>query len=174
MKKNIPFDTENPQSIKEFLLKQQKPWVYNPEEIQDEESAFFFFEGKHKGKDVIFDTLIMTLSLHYAATIDDEANAVMQEIYPAFEPEDENMSEEMIEKKAEIIAELEAEGEIKVREFVEIDDDFEESDKIVLLIVALNVEEINDEVVNKFVNDFSKQELKLDENLYAFSLEDED
>jgi hypothetical protein len=70
----------------------------------------------------------------------------------------------------EIIEELEEEEVIQVAEFVEIDEEFEYG---IGLDIALNVEEIDGEVITKFVNEFNAGTLKLDPTLYSFTNEEE-
>lgn len=67
--------------------------------------------------------------------------------------------------------ELEETDAIKVKEHINIDDDF---DYGVALEVCLNVEEITGQVIEKFVKDFNSDKLVLDNTLYSFKHEDED
>jgi len=71
----------------------------------------------------------------------------------------------------ELILELEDEGEVKVKEHVEIDTSLEFG---VGLDVGLNVEVVSDEVILDFINSYNADTLKLDETLYAFETEDVD
>jgi spore cortex formation protein SpoVR/YcgB (stage V sporulation) len=71
----------------------------------------------------------------------------------------------------EFIEEIEENEEIKVAESVEIDEDFEYG---VGLDVCLNVEEIDDEVVEKFIADFLADQLNLDKTLYSFTTEEDE
>jgi len=178
MKNKVKFSTESPKTIKEFLQSQKLTWVYNPDEEQDEDFAFFFFQGKYKNKEVIFDVAFFPLSVHYASIIEEQAEEEVKKLYPEYEGEESNLPqnklEEILEHKAEIIAEMEAESDVKVQEFIEFDDDFEEGDEIVLLTVSLNIDEVNEEEVSKFVENYLNNTFKLDENLYSFSLEEED
>ncbi|MCU0438806.1 MAG: hypothetical protein MUC49_12970 [Raineya sp.] len=178
MKNKVKFDTESPKAIKEFLQSQKLTWVYNPDEEQDEDFAFFFFLGKYKNKDVVFDAAFFPLSVHYASIIEENAEEEIRKLYPEYDGEDSKLPnsklEEILEHKAEIIAEMEAEESLKVQEFIDFDDDFEEGNQIVLLTVSLNIDEINEEEIEKFVKSFNDNTFKLDENLYSFSLEEED
>ena len=71
------------------------------------------------------------------------------------------MDEEVELMITELIEEIEENEEIKVAENVEVDEDFEYG---VGLDVCLNVEEIDDEVVEKFIEDFLGNKLDLDKN----------
>jgi len=182
MKKTIPFDNTDCNSIRNYLIKNQLEWTYDYSEEQNEEAAFFFFSGTHKGKEVVFDVFLMPLSVYYMALAEEMADQEVQKLFPEYQGYEsadrlpEKKMEEIWEKKAEIIAEIEAEGDLKVQEFIEIDDseiDEAQSDLMVLLTVALNVDEINEEVIDKFVKEYKANTLQLDENLYSFSIKDD-
>lgn len=139
------------------------------------EFAHFQFVGKYEGKDVIYDAVMGTLRLNHSSLVFEEAEIRMKKAYPNYvelekrKPnykEDEEM-ELMLE---EIIEELEEEEVIQVSEFVEVETDFEYG---IGLDVALNVEEIDNEVITKFVNDFNAGTLNLDKTLYSFTSEEE-
>ena len=72
---------------------------------------------------------------------------------------------------AEVMMELEEEGEVKVNEHAEIDNHL---DFGIGLDVALNVDQITDEVITNFIEDFNGESLKLDPTMYAFRTEDEE
>jgi hypothetical protein len=135
------------------------------------EFAHFQFVGKHEGNEVIYDAVMGTLRLNHSSLVFEEAEIRMKKAYPNYvelerrKPnykEDEEM-ELMLE---EIIEELEEEEDFKVAEFVEVEKDFEYG---IGLDIALNVEEIDNEVITKFVNDFNAGTLTLDPTLYSFS-----
>lgn len=182
MKNTAPFNNSNCDSIRNYLKENQLEWTYDYAEEQNEDSAVFFFDGIYKGKKAIFDVFLMPLSFHYMALAEEIADQEVQKIFPEYKGYDsvnklsEKKMEEIWEKKAEIIAEIEAEGDLKVQEFIEIDDsDFEEEqgDLIVLLTAALNIDEVNKEVIDKFVKDYKNNSLQLDENLYSFSIDED-
>lgn len=179
MKVKAEFDPNSALSVKEYLQKNKQLWVYNPAEEQDEETAYFFFLGDYKGKEVVFDVALMPLYLHYMATLEEKADQEVQKLFPDYKGYDSQLPEkrweEIWERKAEIIAELEAEGEPKVQEFIEYDDeDYQAEDAFVLMTVALNKDKIDEKVIQNFVQCYKSGTLQLDPNLYAFSLEEED
>ena len=140
------------------------------------EFAHFQFVGKHEGKEVIYDAVMGTLRLNHSSLVFEEAEIRMKKANPNYvelerrKPnykEDEDM-ELMLE---EIIEELEEEEVIKVSEFVEVEKDFEYG---IGLDIALNVEEIDAEVITKFINDFNAGKLELDQTLYSFTSEEEE
>ena len=140
------------------------------------EFAHFQFVGKHEGKEVIYDAVMGTLRLNHSSLVFEEAEIRMKKANPNYvelerrkpnykEDEDREL---MLE---EIIEELEEEEVIKVSEFVEVEKDFEYG---IGLDIALNVEEIDAEVITKFINDFNAGKLELDQTLYSFTSEEEE
>jgi hypothetical protein len=75
------------------------------------------------------------------------------------------------EERLEIIEEIEESEEIKVSEYIEIDEHFEYG---IGLEAALYVEALEDEVIEKFINDFNTNQLTLDPSLYSFRSDDEE
>jgi hypothetical protein len=72
---------------------------------------------------------------------------------------------------AEVILGLQEEGAIKVKEYLDIDED---GDFGVSLDVGLQVERITASVIEKFIDQFTTSKLVLDETLYSFQLDEED
>jgi hypothetical protein len=145
--------------------------VEDEEDFDDEsEFAHFQFVGMHEGKEVIYDALLSTLSLHHSSLLYEEAEKKVIKIYKDFVPFEQRVegvkvneeAEQMIE---ELIEEMEDEETIKVSEFVEIELDFEYG---IGLDIALNVEEITVEVIEDFIKDFNAGTVKLDKTMYSF------
>ena len=72
---------------------------------------------------------------------------------------------------AEVMMELEEEGEVKVHEFVDLDPNV---DFGIGLDAALNVDKLTDDIIQRFVVDFNEDSLRLDDTLYTFMTEDEE
>ena len=73
---------------------------------------------------------------------------------------------------AEVIAELEDDEAVKVKEHVDVDDG---GDGDVGIDAGLHVPAITPAVIEKFIADFTTNSLKLDDTLYAFQTDvDED
>ncbi|MBA4853586.1 hypothetical protein [Emticicia sp. BO119] len=139
------------------------------------EFAHFQFIGKHDGQEVIYDAVMGTLRLNHSSLVFEEAEIRMKKSYPNYVEVDKRkpnykVNEDMELMLEEIIEELEEEEAIQVAEFVEIDEDFEYG---IGLDIALNVEEIDNEVITRFVNEFNGGTLKLDPTLYSFTSEEE-
>ena len=71
----------------------------------------------------------------------------------------------------ELIMEMEEEESVKVQEFIDLDTNH---DYGVGLDVSLNVEQIDEEVIIKFIQEFNDDTLVLDDTLYSFMTEDEE
>ncbi len=139
------------------------------------ELAHVQFVGNYKGQEVIYDAIIYTLRLHHSSLVYEKAVEQAQKVYPKYlpfdergpnykiKPEEEEEAEELI---TELIESIEEEEEVKVKEHLEIEADFEYG---VGLDACLNVEAITDEVITKFIEDFNSGRLKLDTTLYSFS-----
>lgn len=144
------------------------------------ELAHVQFIGDYKGQEVIYDAIIYTLRLHHSSLVYEKAVEQAQKVYPNYLPLDERgpkyvitpeMEEEAEELITELIESIEDEEEVKVKEHLEIEPDFEYG---VGLDACLNVEAITDEIVTKFIEDFNSGRLKLDTTLYSFSSAEED
>ena len=159
--------------------------LYYIVDSEDNSSEYvnFFFVGKHKVKEVMFDSVIYTLRLSHGSELYEIAEHEAAKRFPNFKKityeEDENgdlakldgEAEEIGLFMAEVMMELEDEGSVKVQERVEID---EFIDFGIGLDVALNVDEITPDVIQNFIEQFNAGTLKLDETLYTFTTEDEE
>ena len=67
--------------------------------------------------------------------------------------------------------ELEEEEAVKVQEFIDLDTNH---DYGIGLDAALNVDEINDKVISRFVTEFNEDTLILDDTLYSFQTEEDE
>lgn len=135
----------------------------------------FQFVGKYNGEEVIYDAALFTLELHYGSMVVEAAEEKVKKIDknfvsieergPGYKPNEE--SDALVQ---EFIEELEEEDAIKVSEFCEMDFDF---DFGIGLEVALNVGEITEEIITKFIEDFNAGTLELDKDLYSFKEDEE-
>jgi hypothetical protein len=171
------------EKIKQKCRQANQSYILNEAEPQGEEFAHFLFVGNHEGKEVIFDAVMYTLRLHHSSVLYEIAEDKACEQFPHYKKWDfeenengemvlpEDLDEEVEMFKADVMAELEESESVKVKEYVQIDTDF---DYGYALEVCLNVEEITEADINKFVKDFNANALQLDETLYTFHHEDED
>ena len=172
----------SPETIKEYKTKMNADGFMLTElDDNGDEYVNFMFVGSFKGKDVIFDGVIYTLRLNHHSELYEIAERRTSEKYPEFNSMtysvDENGDlDELTEKEEEIglymtelILELEDEGEIKVKEHVDVDTSLEFG---VGLDIGLNVDVVTDAVIADFVAKYNNSTLKLDETLYAFETSD--
>ncbi len=147
-------------------------FVINTEngEDRDAEGAYFYFIGKHNGQEVIYDVFLYTLRMEYEMQLYEAAEERMQAKFPNFNQA--QATEDQMEYFDILLAELEEDDYVRVQEFVQIDDTVEFG---VSIDACLNVEEISNEVITKFVNEFNSGKLKLDDTEYSFAdFEEED
>ena len=173
--KNEGFDPQEIAQLKAECQQEGQNYVIVEDEdgMNDSgEFAHFQFVGKHNGQEVIYDAVMGTLRLNHSSLVFEEAENRMKKSYPNYVEVDKRKpnykaNEDMELMLEEIIEELEEEETIQVAETIEIDEDFEYG---IGLDIALNVEEIDGEVITKFVNAGT---LKLDPTLYSFMSEEE-
>lgn len=168
--------------VKQEMLEAGTPFLLT-DEPQLPEFKHFYFVGNHEGKEVVFDAVVYTLEMYYASTLYEIAEEEAVKQFPHYKPYDLNVDEsgeiiadgevdeEIEEYKASIIMELQEDDEVKVKETIQFDADF---DYGVGLEAMLNVEEVTEEVITKFISEFNAGTLRLDENLYSFELPDAD
>lgn len=169
---NAGYTQEEIDLLKEECEELGQSFVLVDEDEPEEEADYvqFQFVGKHEGKEVIYDAVLSTLSMHHSSRLYEEAEEKIAKIYKDFVPyelRDENspVNEEAELMMEELIQEMEDEETIKVSEFVETDLTF---DFGIGIDAALNVEEITVDVIEKFIADFNNGTLKLDKTLFSF------
>lgn len=181
---NPGFDPEEIAQLKNECKFEKQNFIYVADEFEDEEEnnehAHVQFVGTYKDSEVIYDALIYTLRLHHSTLVYDAALERLQKIMPDYVSPDERepghrandeQDEEAEMLLTEFIEELEENEEIKVKEHVETDDEFEYG---VGLEVGLNKSEINEKVINDFIIRFNSGRLQLDNTLFSFSADDEE
>lgn len=160
-----------------------KSFSYVDEDEVSAEMAEFFFIGKHKGREVVFDCLLGTLRLAYESNLLELAEARTKEKFPDYKGFEFDVdetgnaigeseeSEEIESYKAFAMYEIEEAGEANVAESVSYDESFEYG---VGLEAYLNVPEITEEVIEDFIAGFNSGSLKLDPVRYSFESEDDE
>lgn len=181
--KNDGFDPEEINALKDECREEGKSFVYVEDDdsdvLESGECVHIQFPGVYEQQEVIYDALVYTLRLHHSSLVYEMAVEEVQKTFPTYVPPEDRelnyritpeMEEEAETALTEIIEELEETETVKVQEHVEVDTDF---DYGISLDVCLNVEEITDEVIEKFVRDFKANTLSLDTTLYSFMSEEE-
>jgi hypothetical protein len=158
-----------------------KPFLYDDDDERSEEYAHFFFIGKHDGREVICDTVLCTLRLQYESELFEIAEHRAAQKFPNYRKidyeEDENGNLQPLDDEeeeiglfmAEVIMELEEEGAVKVKEHVDIDSHV---DFGIALDAGIYVEEITEEIIEKFISDFNQGTLVLDDTHYTFQMKE--
>ena len=180
---NPGFDPAEIAALKKQCEAENRSFVYILDEElpsgNEREMVHIQFVGNYKEKEVVYDAILCTLQLHYSSTIYEEAEREAIEQFPLYVPI-ENRDETYVANEAlddevemmilEIIDEIEENDDIKVSEYVELDEDF---DFGISLEAALYVAALEEEVIEKFISDFNSNSLKLDSSLYSFKTEEE-
>ncbi|WP_234733984.1 hypothetical protein [Tellurirhabdus bombi] len=177
--KNAGYDPKEIQNLKDEAKSEGKSFVYIEDEeidaLDSGECVHVQFVGKHEGQEVICDAIIYTLRLHHGSLVYEMAVDQAKKTFPNYvAPEERQASykidpelEEEIELHiTELIEEIEETEAVKVQEHIEVDTDF---DYGIGLDVCLNTEEITDEVIETFIQNYNGQNLSLDKTLYSFS-----
>ena len=183
MQTNPGFDPAEIARFQKELELSGKMFKYVEEDEVSDEMAEFMFIGQHEGKPVIYDCLLGTLQLAYESNLLEMAEVKTKAKFPDykgfdFEIDNEGNavstgeeSEEIEAYKAYAMYEIEDAGEANVAESVEVDDNFEFG---LGLEAYLNVLEITEATINKFITDFNGGTLQLDPVRYSFESDDED
>ncbi|MCB0497317.1 MAG: hypothetical protein KDC79_14345 [Cyclobacteriaceae bacterium] len=175
-------DGFDPTVIREYKSRMNEDgFLIVESEDNGEEYVNFMFAGEYKGREVIYDAVIYTLRLNHHSDLYELAEQKTSERFPEFNSMTYSVDEngdlnELSQKEEEIgmymtelILELEEEGEVKVKEHVELDTSLEFG---VGLDIGLNVEEVTSNVIAKFIKDFNSGSLELDETLYSFEMDE--
>lgn len=180
---NPGFNPEQIEKLRAELKKSGKVFKVIPDDENSDEFVNFYFIGMYEGKEVIYDAALYTLRLHHASEVYELAEHEAAKKFPNFKginyEEDENGNLKPLSSEeeeigwfiTEIIMDLEEEEAVKVQEFIDLDT---HHDFGIGLDAALNVEEINEQVVTKFITDFNEDTLVLDETMYSFQTEEDE
>jgi hypothetical protein len=180
---NKGFDSLEIEKLQEKIAAYGKSFV--PVEVEDNSDEYYHFQfiGNHEGRPAIYDAVLYTLRLHHSSEIFEIAEQKAAKHFPNFKKiayrEDENgnlaplddLEEEIGLFMAEVITELEEEGEVKVQEHVDLDVD---NDFGISLDIGLNIEKIDEKIIEEFIKQFNSDKLELDPTLYTFQTEAEE
>ncbi len=179
---NPGFSIEEIQQVKDLCTSSGKSFVTIEDKDlpigNDTEMTHIQFVGHFKGQEVIYDAMLYTLQIHYASVIYEEAEREVCKQYPLYVPLDlrdetyqanEQLDEEVEMMILEVIDELEETDEVKVSEFISIDEDF---DFGIGLEVAIYVPALDDDVITSFIKQFNEGTFVPDSTLYSFKSEE--
>ncbi|MGB0522074.1 MAG: hypothetical protein ACPGJS_03900 [Flammeovirgaceae bacterium] len=168
---NLGYDQTEIDKVKQEIKASKHLFIWNEEEELDENYGHFFFVGKHKGKEVIFDAFLYTLEMEYATKSFDVAMNLLLNRFPEFADADFEAEEgEHIEQFEVTLMEVEEEGLARVTESIDFD---EEAGYGVGINVCLNVQEVTPEVINNFIKNFNNDQVNLDKTEYDFEIGEE-
>lgn len=172
------------QLLKDVCQTENRSFAYIEDEdfpeSEEKEMVHIQFVGQFNNQEVIYDAILSTLQLHYSSQVYEAAEKEVMEQFPQYVPlenRDENhvanpeLDEEVEMIILEVIEELEENEEIKVAEFIEIDENFEFG---IGLEAALMVPALEEDIITSFINDFNAGKLSLDPSLYSFNSEGEE
>jgi hypothetical protein len=181
--KNKGFDTQEIESLKKQIADYGRNFI--PVDLEDNSDEYFHFQfiGNYEGKPAIYDAVMYTLRLNHSSEVFEIAEHKAAKHFPNFKKiayrEDENgnlaplddLEEEIGLFMAEVITDLEEEGEVKVKEHIdlELDDDIGVS-----LDIGLNIERIDEPFVEQFIIQYNAGNIDLDPTLYSFQTEIEE
>jgi len=181
--KNKGYDLKTIEEYKSKIQVSGTKYILDETDEQTDEYVHFYFIGKHDGVDVIFDCVLYTLRFQHESELFEIAELKALEHFPEYqkikaEAEESgalSLPDELEEKIglyiAETLVELEEEGEVKVKEHVELDTTHEFG---IGVDAGLNIERITPERITKFVSDFNADTLNLDDALYSFQINRDD
>ncbi len=182
VKNNTGFDPKVISDFRSKLKSSGNQFLMIEEEEAGDEYAHFQFVGKYQGEETVFDAVLYTLRLHHESELFEIAEHEAAKHFPEYKKityeEDENgnlerlddLEEEIGLYIAEVIMELEEEGEVKVKEHIDFDPNI---DFGVGLDIGLHIDKVTPQVISKFIADFNSGQLKLDETLYSFQTQKE-
>lgn len=182
MNSNPGFLAEEIQKVKEKCQSEGKSFIFIEDDDlpigNDKEMAHIQFIGNYNGREVVYDAMLYTLQLHYSSVIYEEAEREVMNEYPLYVPiesrdetyqPNEQMDEEVEMMILEVIEELEETDEIKVSEFIQLDEQFEFG---IGIEAALYVPTLEDDVIENFIQNFNNGTFKADETMYSFKNEE--
>lgn len=184
--KNTESSTPSSQKQLDLMAKVKssgQAYIYDVEDEQTAEYAHFYFMGVHEGKEVLFDTVLYTLRMQHESELFEIAEQKAAQHFPGYkkiqyeEYEDGNLKslddleEEIGLYMAEVMMELEEEGEVKVKEHADLD---LQHDCGIGLDVGLHFDKVTPQIIESFIRDFSADKLVLDPGHYSFQTQTEE
>ncbi len=181
--KNKGYDLKTIEEYKTKIQASGTRYILDETDEYTDEYVHFYFVGKHEGVEVIFDCVLYTLRFQHESELFEVAEQKALEHFPEYQKikADAEVSGKLslpneLEEKiglyiAETLVELEEEGEVKVKEHVELDTTH---DFGIGVDAGLNLERITPGIIARFVSDFNADTLNLDEALYSFQINRDD
>ena len=172
----------NQEDLISMLKSSGQPYILDEGDEFTDEYAHFYFIGLHDEKEVLFDTILYTLRMQHESELFEIAEHKAAQHFPDYKKikyeEDENgnlkslddQEEEIGLFMAEVMMELEEDGEVKVKEHVDLDLNH---DCGIGLDAGLHVDKLTPKIIESFIRDFNADKLTLDPGLYTFQTQTE-
>ncbi len=136
---------------------------------EEKDWANFLFVGEYKGAEVVYDAFIYTLEMEFFSRVYEDAIKEVIKLNPQYAESDFELEEgRHVELMEDFAQDLCKDEDYQVSEFIETDEDSEYG---IAMDICLNQPEINEEVIEKFVKDFTNHSLKMDKSWYSFEFE---
>lgn len=174
MRNGIINDIKNHKLI-EQIRSSKSGYILVHEDDQTNEIAHFYFLGNYEGNPTVYDTFLYTLRMHHSSEISEIVETKAVKRFPDFvklNAENELNNPKLNESEEEIglfmaatFLEIEEEETVRVKEHIDIDSSNETD---VYLDVGLNIDEVTDVVIVKFIQEFNGKSIKLDETVYSY------
>ena len=180
--KNNEESSKKQQELMARLTASGQAFILDEEDEYTDEYAHFYFMGVHEGAQVLFDTVLYTLRMQHESELFEIAEHKAAQHFPHYkkiqyeEDEDgnlkalDNLEEEIGLYMAEVMMELEEDGEVKVKEHVDLD---LHHDCGIGLDVGLHIDKVTTKIMESFIRDFNADNLVLDPGLYTFQTQTE-
>ncbi len=157
-------------ALEKAIAQTKYSFVFNPEEDQDDDKqvAHILFVAEHNKKKVIYNAFVTTLFFDFHMQVMDKAEDMLTEKYPKLKGKDyTELDEKFQDEVDDIMDEIYEKELVKVCEKVEVyatdEDDYLEVE------VSLFADQITEDVLDNFVKNFTKNTLKLDTTMRAFT-----
>ncbi len=182
MPTNNGFDPKEIEQLKKEMAAAGQSFAIIESEDNSDDFMNFYFIGKYDGKEVIYDAALYTLKLQHSSEIYELAEHEVAKKYPNYKSimyeEDENgdieplndQEEEIGLYMTEVMDELEEEEAVKVVEHVDVDPNI---DYGIGIDAGIHVDQIDENVIEKFIKEFNDDSLKLDPTHYSFQFDSE-
>jgi hypothetical protein len=177
--KNPGYDPAEIENLKRECEQEGLPFVLVEDELDLEDTgeyAQFQFVGRKNEEEVIYDVAMYSLRMQHSSKLLEEAEKMVKKKFKDFVPlelrnERYKANEDADLLVQEYVEELEDDESITVAESLDEDLSFEYG---IGLEVVLNVEEVTDQVITKFINEFNGGTLELDTTQRSFKHQDDE
>jgi len=163
------FTAEEIERVKKMSAKNGQPFEVIDLASETKDWCNFRFVGKYQGKEIVFDAFFYTLEMEFFTNVFEDAQKEVVKLYPQYTGADFDLEDgkhiELMDEYAESFVQ---DSDYEVQEFIQFDED---NDYSVSIDICLNLPEINEQEIARFVEKFNADQLKLDKTYYSFDFE---